>query len=158
MANESDSPQQPLAPRAHAGTSASRYFFMFLVGLFVGAMAIVMVLRTVDARKTWQDRFPGAVMHVMNSHGAQLQAKVAANRCEPTDILPHAQALRMLANDIEPAFPGLVDDARFATHAGNMRAALDQVIADPLRGCEASQAALDAINGGCRACHQEFRG
>lgn len=159
MSNEaSPLPHPPRTPQAHAGSMASRYFFLFLIGLFVGAMAVVMVLRAVEARKTWEDRFPGAAMHVMNSHVAQLKATVAANRCAAADVVPHVQALRMLANDLEPAFPGLADDERFSEHASSMRAKLDQVLSAPPLACESAQASLDAINEGCRACHQDFRG
>lgn len=158
MANqESRLPDPPRTPRPHAGSMASRYFFMFLIGLFVGAMAVVMVLRALDARKTWQDRFPVAAMQVMSAHAAQLKASVAANRCAASDVVPHVQALRVLANDIEPAFPGLADDERFTKHAGSMRATLDQVLSAPPLTCEGAQASLDAINDGCGACHQDFR-
>lgn len=142
----------------HAGSMASRYFFLFLIGLFVGAMAVVMLLRALDARKTWQDRFPAAAMQVMSAHVAQLEASVAANRCAASDVVPHVQSLRMLANDIEPAFPGLADDKRFAGHAGSMRATLDEVLSAPPLACDGARASLEAINDGCGACHQEFRG
>lgn len=44
------------------------------------------------------------------------------NRCNATDVLPHLQALRMTANDLESAFPDLRDDERFRTAASAMRA------------------------------------
>ncbi len=148
----------PGVPKAPAGSAASRYFFLFLFGLFAGAMGVVMVLRAIEARKTWEDRFPQAAMQVMNAHVAQLTSTAAANRCGASDILPHMQSLRMLANDLEPAFPGLREDARFAEHARNMRATLDQVIASAPVACPAAEAALVEINQSCRACHQDFRG
>ena len=43
-----------------AGTGA-RYFFLFLVGLVVGAILAVMGMRALQAR---QDPFPDALMHV----------------------------------------------------------------------------------------------
>ncbi len=146
-------------PRAQrpAASMASRYFFMFLIGLFVGAMAVVMVLRAIEARKTWEDRFPDAAMHVMNAHVALLKQSVASNRCAASDVLPHAQALRVVANDIEPAFPGLKDDERFSQHASNMRATLDKVLASPPLACAGVESALQEINEGCRSCHQDFR-
>lgn len=146
-------PQRPPPP-----SLGSRYFFLFLVGLFVGAMAVVMVLRAVEGRKTWQDRFPHAAMQVMSAHVAQLKGSVAANRCAAADVVPHVQALRMLANDVEPAFPAMRDDERFAQHASGMRATLDRLLATPPGECAGAQETIDRIDEGCRACHQDFRG
>src|SRR3546814_10227710 len=53
------SPAKPAKPSA-----ASRYLFVFLVGLVIGAVALVMILRTVEARKTWQDHYPRAAMQL----------------------------------------------------------------------------------------------
>src|SRR3546814_6545811 len=50
-------PAKPAKPSA-----ASRYLFVFLVGLVIGAVALVMILRTVEARTTWQDHYPHAAM------------------------------------------------------------------------------------------------
>src|SRR3546814_15546306 len=47
------SPAKPAKPSA-----ASRYLFVFLVGLVIGAVALVMILRPVAARKTWQEHYP----------------------------------------------------------------------------------------------------
>src|SRR3546814_13247621 len=80
-----------------------------MVGLVIGAVALVMILRTVEARKTWQDHYPHAAMHLFDAHMAQLKASPEANRCGATDTLPHLQALRMVANDLEPAFGDLRD-------------------------------------------------
>lgn len=121
-------------------------------------MAVVMVLRAIDGRKTWEDRFPTAVMQVMTAHVAQLKQSVSSNRCAASDVLPHVQALRVLANDIEPAFSGLKDDERFTQHASTMRATLDKVLATPPLACAGVEGALQEINESCGACHQDFRG
>ena len=94
-----------------AGTGA-RYFFLFLVGLVVGAVSAVMGMRALEARR---DPFPHALMHVQQYHLAQLKKNLDANRCNATDTLPHLAALRMTSDDIEAAFPDLRDDARFKT-------------------------------------------
>src|SRR3546814_14634515 len=60
------SPAKPAKPSA-----ASRYLFVFLVGLVIGAVALVMILRTVEARKTWQDHYPRAAMHLFAAQMAQ---------------------------------------------------------------------------------------
>ena len=134
---------------------ASRYLFLFLLGLVVGAIGTVMALRAIDARK---DHFHEAVMHVQAWHAGQLKAGLDANRCSATDALPHLLALRTLANDLEPAFPDLADDERFAGHASKLRATLDGAIAAPPQGCAAVGQALGDVGAACKACHQDFRG
>jgi cytochrome c556 len=146
-------PATPAKPSA-----ASRYLFVFLVGLVIGAIAVVMILRTVEAKKTWQDRYPVAVMDLFQAHVAQLKASTEANRCSATDILPHLQALRTVANDIEPAFGDLREDARFSKHASDLRAVLDSTLAAPPLNCAGVTAAAGKIGEACKACHQDFRG
>jgi cytochrome c556 len=141
-------------PSPRSGNAASRYFFLFLLGLAVGIVATVMALRALDARK---DHYPESVMHVMAAHIDALSTAVKQNRCTATDTLPHLQALRTMANDIEPAFGDLREDARFGQHASDLRASLDEVLANPPIACPAVEAALEKIGGNCKACHKEFR-
>lgn len=136
-----------------AGTGA-RYFFLFLVGLVVGAIGVVMAMRAIDARK---DHFPESVMEVQQWHLGRLKANVEQNRCNATDTLPHLQALRTMADDIEPAFPDLRDDERFTKAASQLRAAVDQARANPPLNCAGVGSALQDIGGACKACHQDFR-
>src|SRR3546814_8061688 len=70
-------------------------------------------------------------MHLFDAHMAQLKASTEANRCGATDTLPHLQALRMVANDLEPAFGDLGEDTRFTRHASDLRAVLDSTLAAP---------------------------
>ena len=136
-----------------AGAGA-RYFFLFLVGLLVGAVGVVMAMRAIDARK---DHFPESVMHVQQWHMGKLKANIDQNRCNATDTLPHLQALRAMADDIEPAFPDLTDDARFTKAASDLRAAIDQARANPPLNCAGVGAAMKEIGAACKACHQDFR-
>src|SRR6476646_6708498 len=101
--------------------NASRYLFLFLIGLVVGIVGAVMTMRAIDARS---DHFPGSVMGVMAWHMGQLKRNTEQNHCAATDTLPHVQALRLMANDIEPAFGDLRDDQRFSKHASDLRASL----------------------------------
>ena len=103
-----------------AGTGA-RYFFLFLVGLVVGAICAVMGMRALQAR---QDPFPDSLMHVQQWHMAQLKQNLEANRCNATDTLTHFTSLRSTSDFIEQAFPKLRDDARFTKAAGGLRGAL----------------------------------
>lgn len=133
---------------------ASRYLFLFLLGLVIGIVATVMAIRAIEARK---DRFHEGVMHVQQWHLGQLKANFEQNRCGATDTLPHLQALRTMANDLEPAFPDLRDDQRFVQHASQLRAALDGALATPPLNCPGVSASASKINEACKACHQDFR-
>ncbi len=145
-------------PQPATGASkgnGSKYLFLFLIGLVVGVVATVMAVRAIDARK---DHFHGSVMHVQAWHLDQLKQKVEQNRCSATDILPNLKALRVMADDLEPAFPDLADDKRFAEHASRMRAKLDAALASPPLNCAGLGTANKDIGDACKACHQDFRG
>ena len=147
------SPSNPVVPKK--SSVASRYFFLFLVGLVVGAIGTVMALRAIDART---DHFPDSLMTVQQWHAGQLKAAVDSNRCSATDVLPHLQALRMLGNDLEPAFPELADDQRFKDHASKYRGALDASLAQPPMNCAGTGTTLQKLGEACKACHTDFRG
>ena len=134
--------------------NAARYLFLFLIGLVVGVVGTVMAMRAIDAR---QDHFPTSVMHVQAWHAGQLKANTDQNRCAATDTLPHLQALRTMADDIEPAFPDLRDDERFSKAAGGLRAALDAARNSPPLNCAGVGAVMKDVGAACKACHQDFR-
>jgi len=134
--------------------SGSKYLFLFLLGLVIGAVAVVMALRAWNARK---DHFPESLMHVQDWHMDQLAKAVEQNRCAATDTLPHLKALRTTADDLERAFPSLADDQRFADAASKMRGTLDGALASPPLNCEGVAALNKNIGGDCKACHQDFR-
>jgi hypothetical protein len=135
-------------------SNAQRYLFLFLIGLAVGIVGTVMGMRAIDARR---DHFPTSVMQVQNWHMGQLKANTEQNRCAATDTLPHLQALRTMANDIEPAFGDLRDDARFAKHTSKLRATLDNALGSPPLNCAGVGTTLASIGEDCKACHQDFR-
>ena len=139
-------------------SNAGRYAFLFLFGLALGALAVVMLLRTWESRKTTQDHFPGALMQVQAWHMGELKADMDQNRCNATDILPHLQALRVTSNDLDAAFPDLRDDTRFTAASSAMRAATDKAIANPPLTCDGLGAAMKSIGETCKGCHQDFRG
>lgn len=141
----------PAAPRAPS--AASRYLFVLLVGLVMGVIGTVMLMRTLNARK---DHFPDSVMNVLAWHTARLQDNVKQNRCGATDTVPHLNALRAMANDVEPAFGKLSEDERFKTHAGGLRGALDSALASPPLNCAGVGAVATKIGDACKACHQDF--
>ena len=136
-------------------SNASRYLFLLILGLVLGAVATVMALRALEQRK---DHFPDALMHVQQWHMGQLKTDMEQNRCNATDNLPHLQALRMTATDLDAAFPDLRDDQRFTTASSAMRATMDKVIANPPLTCEGLGAAMKDIGETCKGCHQDFKG
>lgn len=136
-------------------SNAGRYAALLVLGLVLGAIATVMLLRALDARK---DKFPDALMEVQGWHMGQLKSAMENNRCAATDVLPHLQGLRVSANHVDAAFPGLREDQRFAKASADLRAALDKSLASPPLNCAGVGAAMAEIGGTCKACHQDFRG
>lgn len=135
-------------------SNASRYLVLLVLGVVLGAIATVMVMRALQQR---QDPFPEALMHVQNWHMGQLKADMEQNRCNATDILPHLQALRVTATDIDAAFPDLRDDQRFGVASAAMRATMDKVMTNPPLSCAGVGAAMKEIGQSCKGCHQDFR-
>ncbi len=135
-------------------SAAGRYLFLLILGLVLGAIATVMALRALEQRK---DHFPEALMQVQGWHMGQLKADLTQNRCNPTDILPHLQALRMTSTDIDAAFGDLREDKRFNLASSSMRATMDKIISSPPLTCEGLGAAMKEINESCKGCHQDFK-
>ena len=143
------------AAQDHKPSAAARYLFLFLLGLGVGIFATIVVVRAIQERA---DHFPSSVMHVSQWHMGQLVERAEENRCNATDVLPHLRALRVLAEDLEPAFPRLRENARFAQHAARMRATLDDALASPPINCAGVGTTNKSVRDSCRACHMDFRG
>ncbi|MBD9369157.1 hypothetical protein [Xanthomonas sp. XNM01] len=142
---------QPSTPRPSA---AGRYLFLFLLGLFVGAMCTVMLLRALQART---DPFPDALMQVMARQQGELKKAIDTNRCTVSDALPRLQSLRAMSNDLEGAFPSLRDDARFVASASALRGALDAALAQPPADCAALADVQGKVSESCLSCHRDFR-
>lgn len=139
------------SPAPARRANGSRYLFMALVGLVVGAVATVSIMRAIEQRR---DPYPEAVMHVMSAHMKALKNNVMQNRCAATDTLPHLQAVRMLGNDIEPALKEMAGDDKFARYASDLRAAADASLSSPPLNCAGVQAATAKIGEACEACHR----
>ena len=135
-------------------SNAGRYLFLVVLGLALGAIGTVMAMRTLEQRK---DHFPDALMQVQQWHMGQLKTAMDQNRCNPTDVLPHLQALRMTSDHIDAAFPDLREDQRFSAASTAMRATMDKVVASPPLTCEGVGATLKSIGESCKGCHQDFR-
>ena len=142
------------APVQNKPTAASRYLFVLIAGLILGIIATVMILRAWQER---QDPFPSALMTVMAKQSGELRQAQQQNRCTPVDSVPRLQAMRVLTNDMDAAFPGLKDDARFQQHASALRATLNDALANPPADCQALEQVNRAIGENCKACHQDFK-
>jgi len=147
----------PAAPPPRA-SSAAGYLVVFAIGLLVGIVLIVVLLRAFEGRRTWEDRYPAALMQLYQAQMAQLSNTLDANRCAPADTLTHLQTLRALSNDLEPAFPDLRDHRGFVAHAGRTRDTLDAALASPPTDCAQLRTTIDTIGTHCSACHQDMRG
>lgn len=149
-------PDPPRTP-ARPPSAAAGYAVVFVIGLVFGLFLLVTALRAVESRKTWQDHYPGAVMQLYQAHMAQLDRRIADDRCARTDTQVHFESLRGLSNDLEPAFPGLRDHRGFVPYADQTRRTLDAALASLPTGCAALETTLRAVRDTCDACHRDFR-
>ncbi len=135
-------------------STAHRYLFVLCLGLLLGLIATVMVGRALQTRR---DPFPGSLMQVMQRQSQLLQQAQQQNRCSLADSVPRLQALRLLSNDLDLAFPGLKDSAQFQQHASQLRGNLNTALAAPPGDCNALAQVAETLQADCRACHQDFR-
>ncbi|KQQ84366.1 hypothetical protein ASF73_14910 [Xanthomonas sp. Leaf131] len=132
---------------------ASRYAFMLILGLLIGLVCSVMVARALQARR---NPVPDSLMQVMAYQLRALQPGAGAI-CKPAQQQARLQSLRLLADELEPAFTDIGEDRRFGEHAQALRAALDQAQRTPLRDCAAIAAVKTQLSDACDACHRDFR-
>lgn len=135
-------------------STAYRYLFVLCLGLLIGLIATVTVGRTLQARR---DPFPDSLMQVMQRQSELLLQAQQQNRCSLADSVPRLQALRLLSNDLDLAFPGLKDSAQFQQHASQLRGNLNTALAAPPSNCAALARVVETLQSDCRACHQDFR-
>lgn len=131
-----------------------RLLVLFLVGLAVGALGTLVAVNALNRGTSHES----AVMAMMGQQMKGLDASVKANHCAATDLIPRLQTLRFVANDIEPAFAGEIDDAQFKRYAADLRAAADGALANPPVSCAAASATLSNLGKACDSCHREFKG
>ncbi|MFV7457011.1 hypothetical protein ACNPMX_19715 [Stenotrophomonas maltophilia] len=133
---------------------AYRYLFVLGLGLLIGLVATVMVGRVLQSRR---DPFPDSLMQVMQRQSQLLLQAQQQNRCSLADSVPRLQAMRLLSNDLDLAFPGLKDSAQFQQHASQLRGSLNAALAAPPSDCTALAQVVETVQADCRACHQDFR-
>lgn len=145
---------EPVHPENRpAASAAKRYLFVLLVGLVLGIVATVMLMRAWQARL---DPLPGAVMTVMAKQMSVLRQSREQNRCTPADVVPRLQTLRAVSNDIDAAFGPLGAEDGFQQQASKLRAVLNDALAQPPADCQALEALNQEIGRACEACHQAY--
>lgn len=148
------SPDSVPTPPASA---AARYAAVFVTGLVVGLFALLVLLRALESRRTWDAHYPSAVMHLYQAQLAQLRAAHASGDCAAPDTRRRLETMRAVSNDLEPAFPALRDHRRFVGEADRMRSALDLALGAPLDSCAALETSLREVERACSDCHRDFR-
>lgn len=131
-----------------------RSIVLLLVGLAVGALCTVIAINALDRGTSHRD----AAMTMMAEQMRAMGASLKANKCTATDLMPRLQTLRFVANDIEPAFAGEIDDPQFNRYAADLRAAADLALASPPASCQAASATVSNLKRSCDSCHREFKG
>jgi cytochrome c556 len=131
-----------------------RLVVLFLVGLAVGALGTLVAVNALNRGTAW----PNAAMAMMGQQMKAMDASVKANHCAATDLVPRLQTLRFVANDIEPAFAGDIDDAQFKRYAADLRGAVDAALANPPASCTAASTTLSSLGKACDSCHRDFKG
>ena len=130
-----------------------RSLILFLIGLAIGAVCTVTLVNALNRKSA----YPQAVMTMMGHQMKALDGSVKQNRCASTDLTPRLQTLRFVANDIEPAFIDLKDDAQFVRYAGDLRAAADAALMTPPASCAAAAAAVSRLDKACDSCHRDYK-
>ncbi|KLD71484.1 hypothetical protein [Xanthomonas pisi] len=134
---------------------AARYAFMLVLGVLIGLITTVMVARALQARR---DPLPDSLMQVLDYQLRALQPP-PGEACVPAQQQARLQSLRLLADELEPAFAQTGEDRRFGEHAQALRVALAQAQAQ--RSAPSSCAAFvpikRQISETCQACHRDFR-
>lgn len=130
-----------------------RSLILFVVGLMVGALCTVIAINALN-RGTAYDH---AVMAMMGQQMKALDSSIKQSRCSSSDLTPRLQTLRFVANDIEPAFTDMRDEAQFGRYASDLRAAADAALMTPPASCTAATAALSNLDKACDSCHRDYK-
>ncbi|AOD14469.1 hypothetical protein VB151_15165 [Xanthomonas fragariae] len=142
-----------MSPTPPDQSRAARYAFMLVLGVLVGLVTTVMVARVLQARR---NPLPDSLMQVMAYQLRALQPGAGAV-CTASQQQARLQSLRLLADELEPAFPAIGEDRRFGEHAQALRAVLDRAQRTPLADCKAIAAVKTQVSEACEACHRDFR-
>lgn len=130
-----------------------RSLILLVVGLLVGALCTVIAINTLNRGTA----YPNAVMALMGQQMKAMDTSIKQSRCASTDLTPRLQTLRFVANDIEPAFGDMKDEAQFGRYAADLRSAADAALMTPPANCAAATAALSKLDKACDSCHRDYK-
>jgi cytochrome c556 len=130
-----------------------RSLILLLIGIAVGAVCTAYAVNALNRRSAYSDGVMTVMGHQMKSLGQNLKQ----NRCTPSDLTTQLQTLRLLANDIEPAFDSMKGDAQFGRYASGLRAAADTALVAPLTTCAVATTAIGKVDQACDSCHRDYR-
>jgi len=130
-----------------------RVLVLFLLGIVLGVTSTIAV-KNAQARR---DAFPDGVMTVMGHQMDLLSTNIKQNRCTASDLTTQLQTVRLVANNIEPAFESLRSDSQFGRYASGLRAAADSALTMPLASCALAAAAISKLDQACDSCHRDYR-
>ncbi len=127
---------------------------LLLVGLVAGALLATTMIGALSAR----DRYPKAVMVVMQANLAALQRGLRVQDCGLPTAGRHASQLAALAMEIEPAFAALErDSSDFVRSRELFQRAVGGLLREAPTDCAALNRSVTAIAQACDACHNGFR-
>jgi cytochrome c556 len=129
-----------------------RSLILFVIGIALGAACTAYGVNALNRRSAYSDGVMTVMGHQMKSLGQNLKQ----NHCTPSDLTTQLQTLRLVANDIEPAFASMQGDAQFGRYASDLRAAADSALAAPLTSCALASAAVDKVDKACDSCHRDY--
>jgi cytochrome c556 len=130
-----------------------RLLALFLIGIALG-VAGTSTLMNAQIRR---NAYPDGVMTVMSQQMKSLSANIKQNRCTPSDLTTQLQTVRLLANNIEPAFDSMRSEAQFGRYAVGLRAAADTALTTPLASCALASTAVGKVDEACDRCHRDYR-
>lgn len=130
-----------------------RSLILLLIGLVVGAACTLIAFNALHRGTA----YPNAVMAMMGQQMKALDKSVKQSRCAPADLTPRLQTLRLVANDIEPAFGDEHAEPQFGRYASDLRAAADGALMAPPASCAAAVATINNLGKACDSCHRDFK-
>lgn len=131
-----------------------KWIILLLVGLMAGALLATSTIGALSAR----DRYPKAVMVVMQANLSAMQRGLRAKDCGLPAATRHAGQLAALVAEIPPAFASLErDSADFVRSRELLEQSIGALLREPPSDCEALNRSVTAIAQACDACHNGFR-
>ncbi|MBP6535063.1 MAG: hypothetical protein KAZ45_00560 [Arenimonas sp.] len=131
-----------------------RALIYILIGLLSGALLTSMLINTISKGS----EFPKGVMAIQKHHFGELNRLAKDNRCSNNEIQQNLLRMRLMADDIEPAFKSLSEeDIQFVRNSADLRRVLDLQLAKSIDNCADLATATSAIEQACDNCHRDYK-